>query len=216
MICFHLAILFNNPKILDTLLRGGDMMNHIKISRTFVTVAMVSTLLVTAAPAFAQSTNGNSSPGGFFQGLIQFIEQKFGLDKTQVQSAVQQYQAQRKATITPRPTLTQDQRTTMEKTRLDKLVSSGKISSDQENSILNELSTLQSKYNLSPSETRQQRKTDMQSMQSDLKSWAQQNNINPMYVMPFGMGGGPRGRGMRGGHGNWGNWKTTPTPTPTS
>jgi hypothetical protein len=197
------------------------MMNRIKISRTLVTVAMVSTLFVAAAPAFAQSTSGNSSPGGFFQGLIQFIEQKFGLDKTQVQSAVQQYQTQRKATITPRPTLTQDQRSAMEKTRLDKLVSSGKITSAQETLIQNELTTLQSQYNPSTlqSDTPAERKTQMQAMQNAIKTWAQANDINPAYVMPFGggMGGfGKKGMGMRGGHGHWGHPSGTPTPTPSS
>jgi hypothetical protein len=190
------------------------MMHHSKLSRMFATIAVAAMLFGTAAPAFAQ-TNGSQSPVGFFQGLIQFIEQKFGLDKTQVQSAVQQYQAQRKATITPHPTLTQDQRTNMEKTRLDKLVSSGKINASQETAILNELSSVDSQYNLSSlqSDTPQQRKTTMQDVQNALKTWAQTNNINPMYVMPFG--GGFGGRGMRGGHGHWGN-HTTPTPTPTS
>src|ERR1700733_7432824 len=105
------------------------MNNHTKLTRSLATVALVTSVLFAFAPiANAQSTNGQSHVG-FFQGLIQFIEQKFGLDKTQVQSAVQQYQEQRKATITPRPTLTDAQKIDMEKTRLDKLVSSGKITS---------------------------------------------------------------------------------------
>ena len=188
------------------------MNNHIKLTRTLATVATVGMLLAMAAPAFAQTTTSQSHPG-FFQGLIQFIEQKFGLDKNQVQSAVQQYQSQRNATITPRPTMTQQQMSDMEKSRLDKLVASNTITSDQETAILGELSSEQSKYNLQ-SDTPQQRRTDMQSMQSDLKTWAAQNSINPMYVMAFGSG--MRGRGMQGGHGKWnGSWNK-PTPTPGS
>jgi polyhydroxyalkanoate synthesis regulator phasin len=178
-----------------------------KLTQSLAIAALAATILAAAAPAFAQTTTGQSHVG-FFQGLIQFIEQKFGLDQNQVQSAVQQYQAQRKATITPRPTLTQQQMSDNEKSRLDKLVSSGKITSDQESAILTELSSEQSKYNLSSlqSETPQQRKSTMQSMQNDLKTWAQQNNINPMYVMLFG-GGMRGGRGMmKGGHGNWGSF----------
>lgn len=187
---------------------------HKNLMRSFAIVALSATLLAGAAPAFAQTTTGQSHTG-FFQGLIQFIEQKFGLDQNQVQSAVQQYQQQRQATITPHPTLTQQQMSDNEKTRLDKLVSSGKITSDQETAILNELSSVQSKYNLS-SLSGDQRKTQAQAMMNELKSWAQSNNINPMYVMPFG-GGMRNGHGMmQGGRGKWGNWKNTPTPTPGS
>jgi len=217
-------VLRNNGNILNTLyeilttkMKGGEMMNnHPKLTRSLATVATIAMLFGTAAPAFAQTTN-SSQHQGFFQGLIQFIEQRFGLDKTQMQSAVQQYQSQRSATITPRPTQTQQQMEDREKSRLDKLVSSGKITSAQETAILSELSSEQSKYNLSSlqSETPQQRKSTMQSMQSDLKSWAQANNINPMYVMPFG--GMRRGHGMmHGAHGHWSHPSGAPTPTPGS
>jgi hypothetical protein len=194
------------------------MMNR-KLSQTLATAAVVATLLAGAAPAFAQTTSSQSHLG-FFQGLIQFIEQKFGLSTTQVQSAVQQYQTQRKATITPHPTLTQDQKTAMEKTRLDKLVSSGKITSGQETDILNEIASVDSQYNLSSlqSDSQQQRETTMQEVQNALKTWAQAHNINPMYVMPFGgMSKGFGGHGMmRGGHGHWGHLTGTPTPTTAS
>lgn len=190
------------------------MKSHINLTRTLATAATVSILFATAAPAFAQTANNQSHPG-FFQGLIQFIEQKFGLDHSQVQSAVQQYQQQRNANITPRPTLTQQQMSDNEKARLDKLVSNGKITSGQETAILNELSTEQSKYNLQ-SDSSQQKRTDMQAMQNDLKSWAQSNNINPMYVMPFG-GGMRGGHGMmKGGRRNWGGSWNKPSPTPGS
>jgi len=190
------------------------MMNHKKLSQTLATTALIATLLASATPAFAQTTNSQTHTG-FFQGLIQFIEQKFGLSSTQVQSAVQQYKSQRQATITPRPTWSPQQMSDMQKTRLDKLVSSGKITSDQETAILNELSTEQSKYASSlQNATPQQIRSTMQSMQSDLKTWAQANNINPAYVMPFG--GGFGGHRMMHGHGNWGNSQTTPAPTPGS
>jgi len=192
------------------------MINHTKFTRSIATVAMVTTLLVTAAPAFAQTPTPSQQSGGFFQGLIQFIEQKFGLDKTQVQSAVQQYKTQHSASMTPRPTMTPQQMTTREKSRLDKLVSSGKITSAQEQAILTELATEQSKYMSSmQSETPAQRKTTMQSMQSNLTTWAQSQNINPMYVLPFG--GMRGGKGMmrgKGGHGNWMHPSGSPTVTP--
>ena len=196
------------------------MINHTKLTRSIATVAMVTTLLVTAAPAFAQTPTPSQQSGGFFQGLIQFIEQKFGLDKTQVQSAVQQYKTQNGTSMTPRPTMTPQQMSDQEKSRLDKLVSSGKITSAQVQAILTELSTEQSKFMSSmQNETPQQRKTTIQSMQSDLKAWAQSQNINPMYVMSFGGMRGGKGMMMRGKGGN-GNWHPsgapTVTPTPSS
>lgn len=207
--------------MLNTKTEGGDMMNnHIKFTKSLATVALVATVLLTVTPAIAnaQTTNGQSHTG-FFQGLLQFIENEFGLNKSQVQSAVQQYKTERNATITPRPTMTQAQMQAREQSRLDKLVSSGKINSTQEQSILSELATVQSQYNWSSlqNDTPSQRQSQIQAMQNTLKTWAQSQGINPMYVMPFG--GMRGGRGMmrgHGGRGNWGNPTGAPTPTPGS
>lgn len=194
------------------------MKNHNTLARSFATFAIVTSILFTVTPAIAnaQSTNGQGHVG-FFQGLLQFIENEFGLNKSQVQSAVQQYQTQRNATVTPRPKMTQQQMQDRQKSRLDTLVSSGKITSDQETAILAELSAEQTKYQSSlQGETMQERRTTMQSMQNDLKAWAQANNINPMYVMMFGTRGNGHGMRGRGGNGSWGNPATTITPTPGS
>lgn len=182
-------------------------MNKQKITIGLTILTLLTTTLFVAKPAFAQTTTTTNKPN-FFQGLVTFIEQKFGLNDAQVKAAVSQYKSQVKATITPRPTQTPAQRQAMEKTRLDKLVSSGKITADQETAILNELATLNTKYNLS-SLTAAQRKTQMQAMQAELKTWAASQNINLAYVN--GMGG-PRG-GM-GGKGFRGWNKPTATPTP--
>lgn len=189
-------------------------MSKQKIAIALTVLALLTTTLFVAPSVFAQSTSGSTKPN-FFQGLITFLEQKFGLSQSQVQSAVSQYKSQVKATITPRPTLSQDQILAQEKTRLDKLVSSGKITGDQETAILGELSTLWTNNNLgSQSLTAAQRKTAMQTMQSELKTWAQSENINLAYVMPFGGMEGPRGNGQGGFRGHWGKPTVTPTPTP--
>lgn len=175
--------------------------------------ALVLGTLFTVPSAFAQTPTPTPHQG-FFQGLITFLEQRFGLDKTQVQSAINDYHNQVKANITPRPTLTADQMQSREKSRLDQLVTQGKINSSQEQAILTELSSLNSKYNLQ-SLSGDQRKTQMQAMQNELKSWATSQGIDPSILM-FGMRpGGPRGFGMHGARGNWGN-RPTPTPTPGS
>ena len=184
-----------------------------KITIALTILTVLTTALFVTPMAFAQSSTTNNKPN-FFQGLITFIEGKFGLNKDQVTAAVSKYKSQVKATITPRPTLTPDQIQTQEKTRLDKLMTAGKITSDQETAILNELASLSTKYNLSGL-TGTQRKTQIQAMQAELKTWATNNNINLAYVMQFGRMGGRKGMDDNGGfRGQWGE-KPSVTPTPT-
>ena len=147
------------------------------------------------------AANGTTGGGNFFSGLITFIAQKFGLDKTKVQTAVQDYQKQVKATITPRPTLTPQQMEETEKKRLDPFVTQGKITQAQEDAILAELTTVRSKYTFTANETQDQRKTQKTNMQNELKTWAQGQGIDPTYLMsPLGRGpgGGGKGPGFRG------------------
>lgn len=182
-----------------------------KITLSVITLSLLATVLFTPV-AFAQTTTTNNHPN-FFQGLISFIEQKFGLNKDQVTSAVNEYKTQVKATINPRPTLTPEQIQAQEKARLDKLVAAGKITSAQETAILSELANLNSQYPLTGL-TGTQRRTQMQAMQTALKTWAQAQSpsINVAYIMPV-FGGFVRPRGANGGF--RGHFGTKPTATPT-
>lgn len=174
-------------------------------------VLLVGSVVAVPMPAYAA---GNGWFGGnFFTNFVNFFAQKFGLDKTQVQNAMTDFHNQQVANTTPRPTMTPQQMDAREKTRLDPLVTSGKITADQETAIIAELDALHAKYPFTPGETQDQRKTNMQSMQSDWKAWATANNIDPTIINPGGMGMmGGRGRGF--GRGMWGNNSPTPTPTP--
>jgi hypothetical protein len=171
---------------------------------TILTVLfMLFTGMSVAIPVYAASGNTN---GNFFSGLIQFIASTFHLDQTQVKTAVQTYQTQQKQIV-----LANMQ--TREKTRLDALVKTGKITSAQEQLIIAEIAVLQAKYNPANFKnlTAAQRKQQFQNEQSDIKTWAQVNGIDSKYIMPgFGMAGqgGFRGRGF----GKWA--KPSPTPTP--
>ena len=188
-----------------------------KLIVSLIAVVIMGGTFFVVPQAHAQGTTPDNHPG-FFQGLMQYIEQKFGLDKTQVQTAVNEYKQKQSATITPRPTMSAADMQAREKTRLDKLVSSGKITSAQETAIIDELNTLHTKYNPDSMKnmTADQRKTQMQAMQSDLKTWAQAQGIDPTIIMQGGMGrrGGP-GMGMGKG-GRWGGNKPSITPTPTT
>jgi hypothetical protein len=176
-------------------------------------ILMAGSIVFVSQPAFAATKN----PGGnFFSGLVEYIVQTFHLDKTQVQSAVQNYQQQKKATITPRPTMSPEQRTAAEKKRLDVLVSQGKINAGQETAILSELETLRGKYPVDQNVTPDQRRTQRQNMQNELKTWAESQKIDPRYVMAFDIPGRGMGRGKNGnGFGFRGlRGRLSPTPTP--
>jgi competence protein ComGC len=182
-----------------------------KIALSLLILTVLTTTLFVVPSALAQSTTATNNKPNFFQGLITYIEQKFGLNKDQVTTAVNDYKNQVnaiKATTTPRPTLTPDQIQAQEKTRLDKLVAAGKITADQESAILTELTTLQAKYNLSGL-TGTQRRTQMQLIQTDLKTWATSNNINIAYIQMFG---GREGTGDKDGFRGQRGPKLTTTP----
>lgn len=169
------------------------------------------------AKANGFGTGGNN----FISNLIQYISQKFHLDKTQVQSAVKEFRTQAKAAITPRPTLSPDELQAREKTRLDKFVQQGKINADQEKAILDELNVIRTKYSTKYSRGVLQyapttdRRKKMQEMQNEIKDWAKSHNIDQSYLIP-GFGGmrGFDRRGMREGFGRgiWGRPSVTPAP----
>lgn len=187
-------------------------MNKQKIVSLFTVALITGSLFAVSQPAYAAESGGN-----FFSGLIQFISQKFGLDKSKVQTALQDYKKQTKATITPRPTISSDQQQAQEKKRLDPFVSQGKITADQENALIAELATLRAKYKLDPKAPPEQRKTQTAAMQNELKTWATAQGIDltvlPMLSQGKGWGEGIGG-GRMGGAGIRGERKPKPTTTP--
>lgn len=188
-------------------------MERNKIIIPLVVMVMGFGMLAVVPAAYAQ-TPGAPAHMGFFQGWVQFFAQKFGLEKTQVQNAMNEYHAQVKANITPRPTLSAQQMQDREKSKLDGLVSSGKITTAQEQALMNELAALRQKYPFDQNQTPDQRKTHMQAMQTDLKAWAQTQGIDPTLVMSrFGMRGKMDGDDMHGRRGGRGYWGQQPVPT---
>jgi len=179
-------------------------MNKQKLMSVAAIFVMLGTTLSATAPAYAATSS--STNGGFLSGLFQFIAQKFGLDQNQVKSAVQDYANQNKTKI-------QQNMATREKKRLDALVTRGKITSAQETAIINELATLQSKYNIAnfKSLTPDARKQKFQDEQNEIKTWAASQNIDPKYVLP-GFGMGMQGHMRR--FDRWGGAFASPTPTP--
>jgi predicted transcriptional regulator len=175
-------------------------------SRNVIMPAMAGILAVSlyvgALPVYAQT------PGNRFEGLVEAIASKFGLNQTQVQTFMDQFFAQKKQTV-------QQTMQNREKTRLDGLVSLGKITAAQETAIIDKLTQVrtdaskQDFRNMTP----QQRQDAMQKRRDDLTAWAKSQGIDPTVLTP---GNGMMGRG--GGMGRRGGWwrgnGTTPAPTP--
>jgi hypothetical protein len=143
----------------------------------------------------AESTNNR------FTGLVQAVAQKFGLDQSKVQTVFDDYMTTQRQGI-------QQKMQQGEEDRLTKLVQDGKISDAQKTAILNELAALRTKYNPAnfKNMTAEERKTQFDNEQNDIKSWAASQGIDASYLTPgFGMG---RMRGMHG----WYGIKPSPTP----
>lgn len=191
-----------------------------KILLSLTAVILTGTALFAVPRVYAQ-TPTTTPHMNFFQGLLLFIEQKFGLDKTQVQSAITDYKQQWKATVTPRPSPTQQQMADRGKARLDRLVKDGKITADQETAIINELAVLNLKYNFSSMKglTPAERKAQMETRQNEILTWAKSMGIDSSFITGFGMRG--RGLGMMGGRGmmgggkGWGGWNGDDKPVST-
>lgn len=162
----------------------------ITMKKKIIIFALVLTILgvgiANNSRVFAQNTKPNP-----FSSLVQIISDKFGLNKNDVQSIFDQYTLQ----------LRQNRGQKMidkQKSRLDQLVQQGKITTAQEQSILDELAALKIKYNSGDLKnmTPSQRKQQFQAMQEEIKSWAKSQGVNLSYILS--------------GFGRW--HKPSPTP----
>jgi len=161
-------------------------MNKQKIIVVIIAMAITATFFtIDSQKAYAQDKKGASQPN-YFQDLSQYISQKFSLDKTTVEKAVNEYRDTKKLSSSPRPTKTEEQIVAEQKSRLDQFVKNGKITQEQQTLILNELSLLRSKYNFDMLKNLsiEERKAKMTEMRDEILSWAEANNIDSYYLNP--------------------------------
>jgi hypothetical protein len=166
------------------MVKGGEyMITKQKVFSFFAAMVLVLTPVVAAVPAYAATTTPVHQ--NFFQGLVQFIAQKFGLDKGEVQSAVDDFRTQHKEQV-------QSQLQTRENTHLDTLVSQGKITASQKQQILDEQAKLRSEYDPSTFKnlTPDQRKQKFQQEQAEIQAWSKSTGIDAKYLRPGFMGFG--------------------------
>ena len=153
-------------------------------------VTLIGATAIASTTAFAQNSTDSHHP---MTDIVQRIAEKFGLNQDDVQSVFNQLHDEHVA-----------QRVDDYQNRLNQLVSDGKITQSQKQLILNKHEELQTQRqqdfdnfkNLTPEEHRQQR----EQQRTELETWAQQNDIDPQYLM-FGPDmGRARFPGMGRGH----------------
>jgi len=135
-----------------------------------------------SADSSSTSTDGKTS-------LVDKIASTFGLDKTKVQAVFDQNRQEHEAAQTTKVTAD-----------LDKLVSSGKITSAQEKLILDKRTELQTQREANrdsmQSKTDAERKAAREAERTSLEQWAKDNGISTDYLRY--VVGGPHGMGMHG------------------
>ena len=160
-------------------MKGGENMISKKIILPVVVLAIVGTAAFGVAQVNAQTSN---QP---FANMVEAISQKFGLDKTKVQSVVEEVHKQN-----------QEKRQAMMQQRLEEKltqdVKDGKITEAQKNAIINKMKQLRS--NMTPGamkdKTPEERKTEMDTKKTEITNWAKSQGIDPNYLMElFGRGG---------------------------
>lgn len=150
-------------------------------SKLLITVAAIAVLnaglLTSQASAFGWFNGSEHSSS-----LVQKIADRFGLNKDEVQSVVDEFQAEMHA-----------KQMSEYEIRLDQLVSEGKITAEQKELIIEKKNDIVEEWqakvdelrNMSPAE----RKAAKEAFQQELAEWAAANNIDLQYLMN---GGGKR------------------------
>lgn len=139
-------------------------MNKKNLITAVMLMTMVGSSLIAARPTYAAD--------GMFSGLVEFISQKFNLDKNEVQTAVIGYHQERM----------QNQLNS----RLDELVSQGKISNEQKEAVRTEMTALHEKYPFNSGEAA------FEERHNEFKTWAEENGIDPTILSMARMGRGGR------------------------
>ncbi len=122
------------------------------------------------------------------QSLIQELSQKLGIEESKVQSAFDQIHQEHKVKMQADY-----------ETRLNQLVSDGKITETQKQLILEKKKELesnrQSEMEKIKNMTPEERKSQMEAKRKELDDWAKQNGIDPEYLFLHGFGkeGGHKG-----------------------
>ncbi|MBI2442455.1 MAG: hypothetical protein HYV40_00930 [Candidatus Levybacteria bacterium] len=118
-----------------------------------------------------------------YSGLVETLAQKFGLDKAQVQTVIEEYHKDN------HQKMEQKMQERMED-KLNQAVKDGKLTEDQKKALLEKLSSLHEEKdseefnNMTPEE----RRKEMEKAHDELESWAKEQGIDLTDLMVFKMG----------------------------
>jgi len=128
---------------------------------------------------------------GSYPPIVQKIAERFNLNVSDVKQVFDEERDERRADRYARFT-----------ERLNDLVSEGKLTEDQKDAVLAKHEEMQNQIEELRNLSFEERKTKMQEVHDDFKSWAEGQGIDLSTIGPLG---GPFGRGM--GHGmGMGKW----------
>ncbi|MCX7996152.1 MAG: hypothetical protein N2691_00120 [Patescibacteria group bacterium] len=159
-------------------------------SSALVAITALGVLLFLGQPVQAQSATQEQNP---IQLLVQKLMQAFNLNPKQVETVVNEWQAEHHAA----------RQVEMLKRReeyLSKLVAEGKLTEAQKQAIIakqNELRNLNNSAEMWK-KTPQERQAIREKKRAELDAWAQSQGIDPSLLRNHGFGFG-RGKGMSGG-----------------
>lgn len=145
---------------------------------------------VIASYGIAKADNTSTGP---YATLIQKIAEKFGLNQTEVQAVFDEARGEQMAQM-------QEQNRERFQEQLDNMVENGKITSAQEASILAKHEEAQTQMQAMQGLTAEERKTAMEALREEMKTWAETNGIDMPFMMMGGFGArGGKGMGMGDG-----------------
>lgn len=155
---------------------------------------ILPTVLTVSALTFgimAHSVKANGPSQQPWDGLAARIATKFGLNQSEVETVVTEYQNQFREER-------QQEVQTKRKEQLDALVSSGKLTAAQEEAIIAKEAELRLQYNPEgmAGMTWEERAKLRDKKRAELESWAKDQGIDLSIIYPAM--GGMMGRGMRG------------------
>ena len=159
------------------------------------TIGIMAVGLSTAKPTqafwpfdlFKKDETGTTQPTPF-QTLIERLAQKFNLNSADVQTVFDEVR-------TEKQTARREQMQSTWEEKLAQAVTDGKITEEQKQLILAKHTEVQAKLLDWQNLTFEERKTKLEELRNELKTWAEENNIPEPFQLMAGLGYG-RGNGM--------------------
>lgn len=184
-----------------------------KIQAITLSAALAAMVFAGGAAVYADEVAGRGNP---MSGLVAAIASKFNLSESDVQAVFdEQMQVQREKTQANREEAEAKRQEQFE-SRLNKLLSEGKLTQAQVTAIKAKKAELETAREANKDENRtefknmteeerkaamEEQKTKMEAEREALKQWAQDNGISEEYLPMVGMGFAGGGHGRGGGFG---------------